>query len=107
MGVRGCGQEVRKRATRGHQKAQTEVCATKKGPPKAGKRRGAALQENQRKSSWAKSVRLRRQTIQVCIPGVSMSACTIFLEASHLRKVRLMSMRRSSVPQAIQSNLIC
>src|SRR6516225_596002 len=29
------------------------------------------------------------------------------LEASHLRKSRLMSMRWSSVPQAIQSSLIC
>src|SRR5262249_25020857 len=61
---------------------------------------------NQRNRSWLKSARLRRHTIQVCMPGVSMSACAMFFAASHFRKLRLMWMRRSSVPQAIHSNLI-
>ena len=45
-------------------------------------------------------VRLRRKT------AVSMSVCEMGLEASHLRKLRLMSMKSSSVLQAIQSSLI-
>src|SRR5205814_2622290 len=60
-----------------------------------------------RNSSGAKLARLRRQTIQVCAPGVSMSVCWTALDLSHSRNLRLMSMRRSSVPQAIQSRCSC
>src|SRR2546430_6079063 len=52
------------------------------------------LHTDQRKSSAVNSVKLRRQTIQVCAPGVSMSRCLIFLEASQPRNLRLMSIKQ-------------
>src|SRR5207249_4505146 len=61
----------------------------------------------QRKSSDENSVKLRRQTIQVCMPGVSMSACLTFLDASHARNLRLISIKRSSVPHAIHNKCSC
>src|SRR5262249_14558854 len=50
---------------------------------------------DQRKSSELNSVKLRCQTIQVCALGVSMSACLILLDASHVRNLRLTSIRSS------------
>src|SRR5712692_7183319 len=60
-----------------------------------------------RETSELNSGRLRRQTIHVCAPGVSMSTCLIFFEASHARTLRLISIKRSSVPHAIQSKRSC
>ena len=60
-----------------------------------------------RNKRGAKSARLRRQTIQVCAPGVSISVCWIPLDLSHSRNLRLASMRWSLVPQATQSRLSC
>jgi hypothetical protein len=54
-----------------------------------------------------KLARLRRQTIQVCAPGVSISACRIPLDSSQSRNLRLGLMSRSSVPQAIQRRRTC
>ena len=61
----------------------------------------------QRNSSGANSVRLRRHTSQVCAPGVSISMWRTPFEPSHARRVRLISIKWSSVPQAIQSNRKC
>src|SRR5262245_904754 len=55
----------------------------------------------------AKVVRLRRQTIQVCAPGVSISTCCTFFDFNHSRNLRLISIRRSSVPQAIHKSRSC
>src|SRR5271157_112549 len=55
----------------------------------------------------AKLARLRRQTIQVWAPGVSISVCWIAFDLSQSRNLRFMSMRWSSVPQAIQSRRSC
>ena len=60
-----------------------------------------------RNSSPANSARFLRQTIQVCMPGVSMSTCCTPFCFSHSRKSRFTLIRRSSVPQAIQSRRTC
>src|SRR5258708_6214576 len=61
----------------------------------------------QRKSNDENSVKLRRHTIQVWAPGVSMSTCLIFFDANQPRNLRLMSIKRSSVPQATHSKCSC
>src|SRR5229473_3825239 len=55
-------------------------------------------------SSAANAARFLRQTIQVCIPGVSTSVNWTPLCLSHDLNSRLGLMRPSSVPQAIQSD---
>src|ERR1019366_181648 len=70
-------------------------------------RRDAGATTTHRKSSPANSARSRRQTIQVCIPGVSISVCCTPLDFSHSRRFRFTAIRRSSVPQAIQSKRSC
>src|SRR5437773_2795617 len=51
----------------------------------------------------ASSARLRRHTIQVCAPGVSMGVKWMSLDLSQSRNLRFGSIRRSSVPHAIHS----
>src|SRR5216683_8333666 len=63
--------------------------------------------KHQRNRSELNSVKLRRHTIQVCEPGVSMSTCLIFFDASQARNWRLISSKRSSVPHATQSKCNC
>ena len=54
-------------------------------------------------SRGVKAIRLRRQTIQVWAPGVSMSVKAMFFDFSQVLNLRLSSMRRSLVPHAIHS----
>ena len=58
-------------------------------------------------SSGVKAIRLRRQTIQVCAPGVSMSVNATFFDFSQVLNLRLGSIKLSLVPQAIQSWRSC
>ena len=52
-------------------------------------------------------MRLRRQTIQVCAPGVSTATGFMPFDSSQPMNLRLSSIRRSSVPHAIHSKRIC
>src|SRR5581483_5085839 len=56
-------------------------------------------------SNGANADRVRRHTIQVCIPGVSISVNWTPLSFSHDLNWRFTFSRPSSVPQAIQSSL--
>ena len=58
-------------------------------------------------SSGVKLIKLRRQTIQVCAPGVSMSVNAMSFDFSQALNLRLSSMRWSLVPQAIHSTRSC
>jgi hypothetical protein len=60
-----------------------------------------------RNSSGANSARFRRHTIQVCIPGVSISVIFTPLVLNHSRRLRLIVIAWSSVPHAIQSRCSC
>ena len=71
------------------------------GPPRLRPALRALTQPRRREQGQV--ARLRRQTIQVCAPGVSTIVWRTPLASSHACSLRLGSMRPSSVPQAIQS----
>src|SRR4029077_7824399 len=57
-----------------------------------------------RNSSDVNADKLRRQTIHVCAPGVSISTLRTPFASSHARSFRLNSISRSSTPHAIHSS---
>ena len=84
-----------------------ELCAGGEPGARQRARRRGRPRCDYRNSSPANSARFRRQTIQVCMPGVSMSVCWMPFVFSHSRRLRLIVIRRSSVPQAIHSRRNC
>src|ERR1700722_5499771 len=64
-----------------------------------------SLSQGYRNNNGAKVARLRRQTIQVCMPGVSISVTWTPFPFSHSRNLRFPVMSLSSVPHAIHNSL--